>query len=280
MRGANASGRARFGSSSRRNPAHLALGVAVSRRGVAAVAAACQGATLLLTWSLWQPRAAPPTLPAVDALASVPFGAVLLVTVALAVLAPRVGGAAHAAVLAVAVVPALELGLGAASLSGRLWPLVRWGAFVVHAGVLVTLLASGWNSAVWPWNLALALAPIGLFRAAPASATALAWHARRLVPAALLAYPALFYVGLVDAYVSHNLYSSNTAEGYVCAGDGACGQLAYAPVDALNVPLPPEPRLYRQWFARACEPGEQLTVESIRTRVTGAPTRATYRCPP
>jgi len=33
------------------------------------------------------------------------------------------------------------------------------------------------------------------------------------VAAVLLAFPALFYVGLVDAYVSHNLYSNNTATG-------------------------------------------------------------------
>lgn len=59
---------------------------------------ACQAATILLMWPLWQVREAPPLLPALD-LPQVPVGLALLATLALALRAPRAGAAAHLAVL-------------------------------------------------------------------------------------------------------------------------------------------------------------------------------------
>lgn len=58
----------------------------------------CQAATIVLTWSLWQVREAPPLLPAVG-LPQVPVGIALLATLALVLRAPRAGVATHLALL-------------------------------------------------------------------------------------------------------------------------------------------------------------------------------------
>jgi len=58
----------------------------------------CQAATIALTWPLWQVRETPPLLPALG-LPQLPVGISLLATLALVLRAPRVGIAAHLAVL-------------------------------------------------------------------------------------------------------------------------------------------------------------------------------------
>ena len=110
--------------------------------------------------------------------------------------------------------PLCELGLGLTALWPRLWKVTALGAVLVHGGILVTLspLFGDWNSAVWPWNAAVAVVAPMLFLSQPKGA-AFPSPAIVAVAAVLLAFPALFYVGLVDAYVSHNLYSNNTATG-------------------------------------------------------------------
>jgi SARP family transcriptional regulator, regulator of embCAB operon len=97
------------------------------------------------------------------------------------------------------------------------------------------------------------------------------------VAAVLLAYPALFYVNAVDAYISHNLYSANTASAKICRG-GKCSGAVFDTWDELNVPVPPEPRLFRQWFDIVCDPGDVLVITGKRTRVTGRPSIYTETC--
>ncbi len=108
--------------------------------------------------------------------------------------------------------PLCELGLGLTALWPRLWKVTALGAVLVHGGILVTLspLFGDWNSAVWPWNAAVAVVAPMLCLSQPKGA-AFPSPAIVAVAAVLLGFPALFYVGLVDAYVSHNLYSNNTA---------------------------------------------------------------------
>ena len=47
----------------------------------------------------------------------------------------------------------------------------------------------------------------------------------------------------------------------------------------LNVPLPPEPRLFRAWFSLICTPGQTLVIEGIRTRLTDPPSWTEHACP-
>ncbi len=96
-----------------------------------------------------------------------------------------------------------------------------------------------------------------------------------------LLYPLGFYFKVSDAYLSHNLYSSNTAEASICrgpTGSGLCLTAPFFTLDTLNVPLPPEPRLFVQWFELICQPEEKLRIAGINTRLFDRST--TYRpCP-
>lgn len=212
--------------------------------------------------------------------------------------------------------PAAEIALGVLAFVPRAWPAVRWGALALHLGIVVTLspLFADWNTAVWPWNLALAAVAFGLFRPEPAARTRAGLGVDRSDPAGadadavgadpalaaatgapatamwpaspagvvagavLLLAPALFYVGGMDAYLAHNLYSSNTARAVVCDPELGCVD-AFDTWDELDVPFPPEPRLYRRWFRDGCRPGQELVVSGIRTRFTDPPTVDRLDCP-
>jgi len=142
---------------------------------------------------------------------------------------------------------------------------------VFHVGIVLTLFRAQWNAAVWPWNLALAAAAILLFR----SPAPVADHDRRpadrrspvvLGAAALFfIYPLGFYVGHSDAYLSHNLYSSNTAEASLCTPQPAsrCSLAPFPTWDRLHVPLPPERRLFIAFFEKICQPGQSLKIDGV-----------------
>jgi hypothetical protein len=178
------------------------------------------------------------------------------------------------------VLPAIELGLGLTALWPRLWNATAVGAVLLHAGVVVTLspLFGDWNSSVWPWNIAVAVtAPLLFLRRNEDSL----FPSRPVVvgAAVLLAYPVLFYVGVGDAYLSHNLYTSNTATAEICpSSDDECTNDAFFTWGELNVPFPPEPRLFRQAFDLVCAPGDQLVVIGRQTRFDSTPSRETVTC--
>jgi hypothetical protein len=184
--------------------------------------------------------------------------------------------------------PAAELALGAASLWRRTWPVVRWLAPALHTGILLTLspVFADWNSAVWPWNVALAVAGFALFRnERPAAARADAPRSRprqnvavAVAGGLLLAYPALFYVGSVDTYLAHNLYTSNTAAAAVCEPSGRCDSGPFNTFGPLNVPIPPEPRLFNALFDKTCQPGQQLLIVGRATVFTDPPSRSRRPC--
>jgi hypothetical protein len=174
--------------------------------------------------------------------------------------------------------PAFEIALGVTSVFPRWWRLTRWGAVAVHIGILATLsLFAGYNSAVWPWNVALAAAGFLLFnpKEVPQGRPA-PWVTAGA--AVLLVTPALFYMGITDAYLSHNLYTSNTAQGQICRGNGLCTFPVNQTLSALNVPLPPELRLFREYFNATCEPDMHLELTGRATIFTDPPDTFTYRC--
>jgi hypothetical protein len=111
-------------------------------------------------------------------------------------------------------------------------------AFGIHAGILLTLSPVGrnWNEAVWPWNLALALAGLALivpwkeplFKTLAETVPT----ARALVIFILLS-PAGWFVGITDAYLAYHLYSSDVPRASSTAlGTGVTWS-------AFEVPLPP-----------------------------------------
>jgi hypothetical protein len=137
---------------------------------------------------------------------------------------------------------------------------------VLHAGTLLTLIvfADGWNSAVWPWNVALAASGFALiapWRGGLGGDLVSAAPAPRLLALALLFAPATFYAGLADAYPAHQLYSAGTARATVyCPAGCQANQDPNATWTLLNVPLPPEPRLFAETFRLTCRAGDMLEV--------------------
>ena len=176
--------------------------------------------------------------------------------------------------------PVAEVLLGLSVLWRRAWPVTAAAGAALHVGIFVALssLFGDWNPAVWPWNLALAYAAFHLFGpAAPMTATP---AVARAVAVVLVAYPALFYVGAVDAYLAHNVYAANGATARVCDGDRQrCSAELFTTIDDLGVPVPPQPRLFRQVFDETCEPGSVLRIVGRRTRFDDPPTIVDRPCP-
>jgi hypothetical protein len=182
-----------------------------------------------------------------------------------------------------------ELLLGILAIIPRTRRAVLPLAALLHGGILASLILQKWNTAVWPWNVAVIAAAFVLFRnwkeplwAWPAELNAdgsmdkrsRAWQA---LAGFVLVYPALFYVGIADAYASWCVYASNapSAEVYLAADVGmspdadafehAAGEnLQFRHYDALNVPFPPAERLFLQYFRKTAEPGDCLVIEEPR----------------
>jgi hypothetical protein len=164
-----------------------------------------------------------------------------------------------------------ELVLGVISihpLSRRSTPLM---AAILHGGILLALLHRGWNTAVWPWNLALAVAGYGFFAgwnepmwARPASPPR-RWPLWQAAGVLLLAYPALYYVNLCDGYLAWCVYAANTPEAVIFDRQSPEGErLFLRTYRPLNVPLPPAVRLYEQHFRRTAQPGDRLEITDPR----------------
>jgi hypothetical protein len=114
-----------------------------------------------------------------------------------------------------------ELSIGILAMFPAARRAVPWMAALLHGGILLSLVVQRWNTAVWPWNIALIAAAFSLYgwrnRSAEEEAAAppeqvlapLPWRWRLLALVVLL-YPALYYVGLCDGYMAWCVYSSNT----------------------------------------------------------------------
>ena len=164
-----------------------------------------------------------------------------------------------------------ELTLGVISvhpLSRRSTPVM---AAILHGGILLALVHRGWNTAVWPWNLALAAAGYAFFAHwtdplwSRPPLPPRTWHLWQAAAAMMLAYPALFYLNLCDGYLAWCVYASNTPEAVVYDRRTPDGERlflrAYRP---LNVPFSPAVRLYEQHFRRTAQPGDVLEITDPR----------------
>jgi hypothetical protein len=160
-----------------------------------------------------------------------------------------------------------ELALGCLALSVRTRRFAACAAVPFHLGVLASLVWIGWNQAVWPWNVALAGAGFGLlfpWRESLTESFARAGVALRAAAACVLLAPLLFYVGALDAYMAHCLYSGNTPVG-IWVHDGQEENLSMLTMhSSLHVPLPPTHRTFWQFFLAAGHPGDHLVIEDSR----------------
>jgi len=166
-------------------------------------------------------------------------------------------------------VPATEVGLGIGAImpATRRW--VGLAAFAFHvAAVFVLRMQLSW--AIMPWNLALAWASLHLFFFAPRSARAAGAareplfdgdRRRTALLLAVFAYPALVYVGMLDLYLGHHVYSDDGSGAVVCEADGHCStyslDISAAAVGAI---IPGERRVLEQWFELECKRGQTLRI--------------------
>ncbi|MFN8593253.1 MAG: hypothetical protein U0031_17500 [Thermomicrobiales bacterium] len=163
-----------------------------------------------------------------------------------------------------------EMSLGILSLIPKTRRIAAWLALALHTGILITLspLGHDHNSSVWPWNVALALAGfayIAPWQGAPLAAWRLLPIWTRAVVVVLLLSPFGFYAGKIDAYLSHNLYSASVAQARVkCPVECQNKQDPLNTWYSFNVPLPPEHRLFEMYFARTCQPGDQMMIVDPR----------------
>lgn len=185
-----------------------------------------------------------------------------------------VGGLAGLAVWAI---PFGEIALGLGALVARTRRWAGWAGAALHLVAPFALDLTSRSPIFW-WNLGLAAAAVVLLaleapapdpRPLPSPALA------RGLLVVLFTYPALAYIGTIDPYLGHHLYSGDVPTAVVCRTDGtddtasavACSDFGIlATRGALGVPIPPTARMFERWFVAGCTPGEQLQVTGMRLR--------------
>lgn len=157
-----------------------------------------------------------------------------------------------------------EMILGLSLLVPRLRRFTSGGAAFLHLAIFATLFGLHWNSAVWPWNLALAVVvPIWLL--AEPRRDLVRHNAAGLAAGAVVALsPLLFYVGMLDPYLAHCLYTANTPSATMHPAGEPSYDLDVKSLERLNVPLPPCHRLYEDYFRRVARDGDVLDVTDSR----------------
>jgi len=169
------------------------------------------------------------------------------------------------------VVALAEFGVGLLALLPWTRRVAALAALALHTGILLDLSPVGhhYNEIIWPWNVALAAAAFALiwpWRGSPWRTFLACRPAVRVLITLLVVAPLGFYALLTDAYLAHNLYSSNTVTAERCDARGFCrpGTFVIETLEAFNAPLPPEHRLFRASFAKTCTAGERLVLHDPR----------------
>ena len=80
----------------------------------------------------------------------------------------------------------------------------------------------------------------------------------RVLVLAILLSPAGWFVGIMDAYLAHHLYSADVPTA------SSTALTTRATWRAFKVPLPPERRLFAQYFQATCRPGDTMTIVDPR----------------
>lgn len=151
----------------------------------------------------------------------------------------------------------------------------RWAAVVgalVHGGILCVLWRLNWNTSVWAWNGALVVAApvlIGGWRGTAADMRRSCGRVGFAAGLALYLSPLLYYVGLLDAYLSYCLYSANVPTAtYYPLRSAPFGYVVNRDRGSywknLNVPQPPTHRNFELYFRAVAQPGDMLVVDDPR----------------
>ena len=167
----------------------------------------------------------------------------------------------------------VEIALGIAICFPRCRRAAAVVVVLLHCGVVWLLQRHGnWNTSVWPWNLALAV--VGATLVVTWKSTIPQERQKCGLPgfvAGVLLFfsPLLYYVGLLDAYLSHCLYSANVPTAVMIPS--SAGQTTYRMNGIegpywtnVNAPQPPAHRIFEQYFREVARPGDRMIVEDPR----------------
>jgi uncharacterized membrane protein len=181
-------------------------------------------------------------------------------------LGPEWDSAAGVAVAASLALGEIALGIGCLVPATR--RLVAFGGVLIHLAALVLLSPIGlsWNSAVWPWNLALAAASLAIVLPWGGWAMGECWQESpnwvKAWAVGLLVMPMGYYVGIVDPYLAGCVYAYNTPRAFICT---PFDRTEVGGLDKRwNVPLPPAPRLFKALFLQVGRPGTWVEIEDPR----------------
>jgi hypothetical protein len=173
------------------------------------------------------------------------------------------------------IIPLLEITIGLGLLTRKYRNVSVILVITTHIFILTLLISSGENTVVWPWNIAMVLLVSILFRqdmeTSPRKILAAknAFHALVLILFGML--PAFSLIGLWDSYLSSALYSGNTDQAVIYVSPAVIAHLPrvlhpYIRQSAepffldinrwaygeLNVPVYPEPRVYKRVAEQIC----------------------------
>ena len=203
-------------------------------------------------------------------------------------------------------IPILEVVTGLALISRRYRNRAVLVAILTHVFVLMLLISSGENTVVWPWNIVMMLLVVILF-----------WHDRETTWGAILkpksglhalvlllfaALPAFSFADLWDSYLSAALYSGNTDQAVILVSPEVVDRLPQAmqphiwrnskpffldinrwAYGELNVPVYPEPRVYKRVAQQICKYGNnspeiKLLIKQKPNSFTGRRQSEYYDC--
>jgi hypothetical protein len=150
-----------------------------------------------------------------------------------------------------------------------LWPRTRRRAasfgVALHVGALLFLaFGRGWNAAVWPWNVALAVAAWYLPAKTTCGVRAILGRSAtvRITAVAFVLLPLGFHLGVVDAPFAQQVYTMNGCRVLVLRADGRTEVVGELP--AFGVLLPPVPRIARAWFGATGSAGDRMILTDDR----------------
>ncbi len=173
------------------------------------------------------------------------------------------------------IVPLLEIAAGLGLVTRKYRNAAVVLAVCTHIFILVLLFSSGENTVVWPWNIAMALLVVILFWQDQETSPRTMIPANTFQVLVVLLFgvlPALSFVDLWDSYLSAALYSGNTDQAVIYVTPAVVERLPAAihpyiwqnsqpyfldinrwAYGELNVPVYPEPRIYRKVAEQICQ---------------------------
>ena len=204
------------------------------------------------------------------------------------------------------IIPLLEICVGLGLLTRRFRNASVILAIASHAVILALLIPTGENTVVWPWNIAMGFFVLILFWQNKESTARRIVVPRRGFHAVVLILfgilPPLSLIGLWDSYLSSALYSGNNYRGVIYFNRPVMDRLpdnlhqyVWTNTDPifldttkwaygeLNVPVYPEPRVFRRITQQVCTYAEhpadvQLGLRERPNVLTGFRVTSYYDC--